>query len=53
MNVLENVGARGTQLPVVRRGLVLGGGGTLGAAWMIGALRAIEQRSGFDPATRS
>ncbi|HWG27872.1 patatin-like phospholipase family protein [Actinospica sp.] len=49
MNVLENVRARGTQLPVVRRGLVLGGGGTLGAAWMIGALRAIEQRTGFDP----
>ena len=49
MNVLENVRGRGAQLPAVRRGLVLGGGGTLGAAWMIGALRAIEQHTGFDP----
>ena len=48
MNVLENVRARGMHPPAVRRGLVLGGGGTLGAAWMIGALRAIEQRSGLD-----
>lgn len=52
MNVLENVrvrGTHGTALPAPRRGLVLGGGGTLGAAWMIGALRALEQRTGFDP----
>ena len=34
-----------------RRGLVLGGGGMLGAAWMTGALRAIEQVAGFDPRT--
>ena len=47
-NVLENVRSRHAQLPVVRRGLVLGGGGTLGAAWMIGALRALEQETGFD-----
>lgn len=49
MNVLENVRARGTHPPAPRRGLVLGGGGTLGAAWMIGALRAVEDRTGFDP----
>jgi len=47
-NVLENVRSRHAQLPVVRRGLVLGGGGTLGAAWMIGALRALEQETGLD-----
>lgn len=32
-----------------RRGLVLGGGGVLGAAWMVGALCALEQVEGFDP----
>lgn len=32
-----------------RRGLVLGGGGVLGAAWMTGALCALEQVHGFDP----
>lgn len=32
-----------------RRGLVLGGGGVLGAAWMIGALAAVEQTYGWDP----
>ena len=47
-NVLDNVRGRGAQLPVVRRGLVLGGGGTLGAAWMIGALRALEEETGLD-----
>ena len=26
-----------------RRGLVLGGGGVLGAAWMVGALKALEE----------
>lgn len=31
-----------------RRGLVLGGGGVLGAAWMIGALTALEQELGMD-----
>ncbi|HEV2639717.1 MAG TPA: patatin-like phospholipase family protein [Actinocrinis sp.] len=35
----------------IRRGLVLGGGGTLGAAWMIGALCALEEERGFDPRT--
>ncbi len=32
-----------------RRGLVLGGGGILGAAWMVGALKALEDLHGFDP----
>ena len=32
----------------IRRGLVLGGGGTLGATWMIGALRALEESRGID-----
>jgi NTE family protein len=36
------------QLPV-RRGLVLGGGGVLGAAWMIGALSAFADAYGWDP----
>lgn len=36
---------RGARL---RRGLVLGGGGPLGAAWMIGALTALEDATGVD-----
>ncbi|MDP4015002.1 MAG: patatin-like phospholipase family protein [Candidatus Nanopelagicales bacterium] len=32
-----------------RRGLVLGGGGVLGAAWMVGALAALQKVHGFDP----
>ena len=35
----------------IRRGLVLGGGGTLGAAWMIGAMCALHEEHGFDPRT--
>ena len=31
-----------------RRGLVLGGGGVLGAAWMVGALAALEESLGVD-----
>jgi NTE family protein len=31
-----------------RRGLVLGGGGVLGAAWMVGALKALEDEVGID-----
>lgn len=31
-----------------RRGLVLGGGGVLGAAWMVGALKALESELGMD-----
>jgi NTE family protein len=44
--VFENV--RGRDRVPVRRGLVLGGGGTLGAAWTIGALRALEEARGVD-----
>jgi NTE family protein len=32
-----------------RRGLLLGGGGSLGAAWTIGALCALEDSCGWDP----
>jgi len=32
----------------MRRGLVLGAGGVLGAAWTIGALAAVEDELGFD-----
>jgi NTE family protein len=32
----------------IRRGLVLGGGGVVGAAWITGALCALEQVHGFD-----
>ena len=32
-----------------KRGIVLGGGGMLGAAWMVGALCALEEVHGFDP----
>jgi len=32
----------------IRRGLVLGGGGVLGAAWMVGALQALEDETGVD-----
>jgi NTE family protein len=35
---------------VTRRfGLVLGGGGVLGGAWMVGALDAVRQVNGMDP----
>ncbi len=34
---------------MTRRGLVLGAGGVLGGAWMIGALAALEQEYGWDP----
>lgn len=33
---------------VMRRGLVLGGGGVLGAAWMVGALKALQEETGVD-----
>ena len=33
----------------MRRGVVLGAGGVLGAAWTIGALSAVEEELGFDP----
>ena len=44
--MFENV--RGHPQAPIRRGLVLGGGGTLGAAWMIGALCALEEARGID-----
>lgn len=34
-----------------KTGLVLGAGGVLGAAWLTGALRALEEVTGFDPRT--
>ncbi|WP_063773320.1 patatin-like phospholipase family protein [Streptacidiphilus jiangxiensis] len=34
-----------------RRGLVLGAGGSLGAAWTIGALCALQEATGWDPRT--
>jgi NTE family protein len=34
---------------MTRRGVVLGAGGVLGAAWTIGALAALEQEYSFDP----
>jgi NTE family protein len=33
----------------MRRGLVLGAGGVLGASWTIGALSALEETTGWDP----
>jgi NTE family protein len=36
-----------------RVGLVLGGGGILGGAWLIGALHALQQASNFDPVDAS
>jgi NTE family protein len=35
--------------PGTRRGIVLGGGGVLGAAWMIGALQALSEKEDWDP----
>jgi NTE family protein len=32
----------------VRRGMVFGAGGVLGFAWMVGALRALQDEEGFD-----
>lgn len=34
---------------MTRRGLVLGAGGVLGAAWTIGALAAVQEEYGWDP----
>jgi len=34
---------------VTGRGIVLGGGGVLGAAWMVGALDALREIDGLDP----
>lgn len=35
--------------PGLSRGLVLGAGGALGAAWMIGALSALQEIEGYEP----
>lgn len=35
----------------IRRGVVFGAGGILGGCWSIGALRALQDRTGFDPRT--
>ena len=43
-------GQRGTGPKRPRRGLVLGAGGVLGAAWTIGALDALAEVEGFHPA---
>ncbi len=37
--------------PNGRWGLVLGGGGVLGGAWMVGAMAALEEVHGLDPRT--
>ncbi|WP_162824207.1 patatin-like phospholipase family protein [Peterkaempfera bronchialis] len=39
----------GTSPEGPRRGLVLGGGGMLGAAWTVGALCAVAEATGWDP----
>ncbi|MGI5132037.1 patatin-like phospholipase family protein [Pseudonocardia sp. CA-107938] len=38
---------------MTRRGLVLGCGGTVGSAWQVGALAALEASWGWDPRTAS
>src|SRR3954447_16048135 len=38
-----------TRRSVPRRGIVLGGGGVLGAAWMIGALTALRETAQWEP----
>ena len=35
----------------MRVGLVLGAGGSVGAAWLIGALDALESETGWSPST--
>lgn len=40
--------AKSTQQPI---GLVLGGGGILGGAWLVGALHALVEATGWDPAS--
>lgn len=43
--------SRSSKRPEVRRGLVLGAGGVLGASWSIGALTAVEEQLGWDATT--
>jgi NTE family protein len=60
MSGLREIGGDGDSPPSIepagsrqrpRRGLVLGAGGVLGAAWTTGALCALEEVEGFDPRT--
>jgi NTE family protein len=46
MTATPRPGSGDTRRP--RRGLVLGGGGVLGAAWMVGALKSLEDQLGMD-----
>ena len=46
---MSRTGARTGARTEPRRAVVLGGGGVLGAAWMIGALAALEKTYGWDP----
>lgn len=47
----DTVAASGPSGSGVRRGLVLGCGGTIGAAWTVGALDAVADTLGWDPRT--
>jgi NTE family protein len=50
MSAILEVGRATSGMPSrPRRGLVLGAGGVLGAAWTVGALRALETTTGWDP----
>jgi NTE family protein len=44
----EDVGPRQSGRRAQRRALVLGAGGVLGFAWMVGALHALQEEEGFD-----
>jgi predicted acylesterase/phospholipase RssA len=48
MSMTMSGAASATAAPRRRWGLVLGGGGVLGGAWMVGALRALEQVHGLN-----
>ena len=40
-----------SERPLPKVGLVCGGGGILGGAWLVGALHALVEATGWDPAT--
>lgn len=50
---IDPFGRRATTEPISgpRVGLVLGGGGILGGAWLVGALHALVEATGWDPTT--
>ena len=48
MTAPSRSGSARSRTRALRRGLVLGGGGVLGAAWMVGALKALEDELGVD-----